>query len=159
MRVYIILICVLFFSSCGKKINDGGEYGGKVLVWFSKGFNGSLVPELNENTFYLYYNDRVTCETCKVKLFEIIKERNDLVILTSFDSATEVSFFKEAYKIDTEVINSTEFRNNSLIYPFLFQTEDGLLFRNIYVFNDENLNENSLNGYFNYVKRNRAVFY
>lgn len=159
MRAGIILILILIVASCGKERNEGGEYGGKVLSWFNKGFKENSVLELNEDIFYLYYNDAATCETCKLQLFEMLKSRSDLMILTSFENDIEVSFFKEAYKIENEVINYPGFRDNILVYPFLFQTKNGSSFHNIYIFNDENLNEVKLNDYFEYIKDNRVVFY
>jgi hypothetical protein len=161
MRVSIIMTCIFLIalSSCSKAVNDGGEYGGKVLSWLSKGSNKDLILKSKPDNFYLYYNDAATCETCKLKLFEMLKERKDLVILTSFENETEVSFFKEAYKIENKVINSPEFRNNFLIYPFLFQTNIGSSFYNIYVFNDENQNEITLNDYFEYIEDSRVVFF
>lgn len=159
MRLFVFILFTALVVSCGRTRNHGGEYGTKVLSWMSTKTLEKSSISLSKDKFYLYFNDEATCDTCKLQIINSIKDRQNVAILTSFENPEEVELFKEGYKITNEVINKADFQSKELRHPFIFQSDSGKIYYNIFILEGESMDKNHVQEYFDYVAENRVVFF
>jgi hypothetical protein len=111
----------------------------------------------DDRNLFLYYDHKLTCQTCIMDLMEIIKAYPQIPIISNFDSEKEAGFFKEAYKLKNLIIN-IDTQSQHLPVPFIFEVDKDRFF-NIMIFDDELINSKSLENYMKKTKKNSYMFF
>jgi len=146
MKKLLFVVVSLIFLSCNEKKNEEiSAYENGMFVWFTKNYEQiQKVSSINRSdVWYLYFDDELTCETCKLRILSQVKDEESIIILTSFSNENLLNAFKTAHRLDNRIINLPDNRSK-LSVPFLFQI-DGNRFYNWTILNDEKLESDLVN--------------
>ena len=119
------------------KIDINDEYTQGILTWYA---NDYQIIQKSEGDWFLYFDDKIVCQTCKLPILSQIKEFPSISIITRFDSEIELRAFRQAYKLDNQIINLSGNSRFVLGIPFLFQKE-GKSLKSLIILRADSLNE------------------
>lgn len=139
IKIIIISICslvIFIINSCKLSIKDkDSEYKTNIYRWFSKNVD---YLDFIESQWILYFDDLLTCKTCKLDILSKIKSNDEIVVITRFSEDLDVKIFKETYSLTNLIINIEPDTSENLNVPFLFLKEDRTM-KNLIILNDEKL--------------------
>ncbi len=140
-RILFVLLTLVVFSCNEEKSEETSAYEIEMFSWFTDNYESiqKVSDTKRSDVWYLYFDDQLTCETCKMRILSQVREEKSIIILTSFSNENLLKAFKGAYRLDNRIINFPDNRRK-LKVPFLFQI-DGDRFYNWTIFNNENLED------------------
>ena len=113
------------------------DYSMDIYRWFSKDYKKI---QDSGGEWYLYFDDQITCNTCKLDILSKVKNQSNLWLITRFESNAKLDAFKKAYKLQNRIINLDPNQNFNLHTPFIFHLEEKSL-KDLVILNDEELVE------------------
>lgn len=135
----IILVSVFLFNF-GCKFETTtytNEYTDDIYRWYSKDYKEI---EKTGGKYFLYFDDQLTCNTCKLPILSEVRNEPDIWIITRFDTELEFNAFKKAYKLENPILNLTSVRRHELGTPFLFELKD-ISMKEPFILDDEKLSD------------------
>jgi hypothetical protein len=137
-KVLLTFFVLAFFSQCKVEVNQGvDDYSMDIYRWFSEDYK-KLQDSGGE--WYLYFDDQITCNTCKLDILSKVKNESNLWLITRFESNAKLEAFKSAYKLQNRIINLDPNQNFNLHTPFIFHL-DGNSLKDLVILKDEELAE------------------
>jgi hypothetical protein len=98
---------------------------------------------LKSDTWFLYFDEELVCDTCKLQILNAVKDMDNVVLLTHFGNEVKVELFKSAYKLNNIVFDGISKKGTSLSIPFLFRSRDKSMYA-LTIIDEEFLEKNSL---------------
>lgn len=139
MRIFnLFILSILIFSSCEIKVQEKkNEYTNLIYSWFVINY-----PELEivtsiekEDIWYLFFDDKITCDTCKLEILSKVRNNKSVIIITNFGNERHLEQFKKNYKLKNNIINLTSI-NNNLSIPFFFKLDGNRMYE-LHILDDE----------------------
>ena len=132
----IVLFGLLSNLGCKFEVKEVyDDYSRDIYSWYAKDYK-----ELQKSSgkFFLYFDDQLTCTTCKLTVLSEIRNESNIWIITRFDTELELNAFKQTYKLENQILNLSSTRKHELGIPFLFQME-GRSMKDLIILDDKKL--------------------
>lgn len=111
------------------------DYENEIYSWYSKEYK---TLKESGGKFFLYFDDQLTCITCKLTILSKVREESQIWIITRFESKSEINAFKQTYKLENPILNLPSDQRNQLGIPFLFKMMD-ISMKDLLILKDEEL--------------------
>lgn len=144
--IYIILTGTFLLTSC--KLEDKNiitPYQNAIYTWYSSQYEqlNKKSESLKSDTWFLYFDEELVCDTCKLQILNAVKDMDNVVLLTHFGNEVKVELFKSTYKLNNIVFDGISKKGTSLSIPFLFRSRDKSMYA-LTIIDEEFLEKNSL---------------
>ena len=117
------IIFILLISSCNVRFSDvHSEYRTEIALWLFKN-GGEIYQQIEKdpkNYWFLYFDDALTCDACKLDILSQVRDKESIIIITNFSKKTHVEAFRKAYKLTNELVNIPS-QSDNFSLPFLFR--------------------------------------
>jgi len=158
-KILLLFTFIVLLNSCKQaEPEEITPYQSEIFKFISN--HNAIIKDFtkdNDQNIFLYYDHKLTCQTCIMDLMEIMKAYPQIPIISNFDKEKESRFFKEAYKLKNHILN-IDTQSLHLPIPFIFQVDKDR-FYNIMILEDALINKRSLNNYMNKTKNNSYMFF
>ncbi|MGY6560238.1 MAG: hypothetical protein ACXIT9_13245 [Nitritalea sp.] len=145
MRISVLyFIFVLLLISCERGPQNDAAYTQKIYSWFASYYEqiDVNVSENSKEVWYLYFDDALTCQTCKLEILSTVRENTAVHVIMNFEDERHLNAFKKAYQLQNDVFN-VHSKAVALPTPFLFRL-DGLRMYDLHVLDDNFLKRRSI---------------
>lgn len=141
----VLLLTAMLFYHCKVEISEEvDEYSLEIYRWFSQDY-GKL--QETGGTWFLYFDDRLTCSTCKLDILSQARREPNLWLITRFDTDAKLLPFKRSYKLENRILNIKPDPNHRLSNPFLFQMDEKTI-KDLTILNEDVLAKNDWKEFF-----------
>lgn len=126
INFFLVTFLILTFS-CKMRVEEKyPDYKKQIYSWFAA---NSIFLEGENFKWFLYFDDKLSCNVCKLEILSKVNSNPEVAIITRFDSDFEKQAFVQTYHLKNKIVNIKPGQSEwELSIPFIFHKEkNGML--------------------------------